>query len=138
MDSLWANIALVLVFILIGGVFAASEIALVSLRESQIRGLADRGRAGETVARLAGDSNRFLSAVQVGVTLAGFFSASFGAAKIAPVVAGGLEGVGMAEGSAYGVARPPRPPPPPPRPPPPPPRPPPRYSSSSPHRVFEF
>ena len=104
MDSLWANIALVLVFILIGGVFAASEIALVSLRESQIRGLADRGRAGETVARLAGDSNRFLSAVQVGVTLAGFFSASFGAALIAPVVAGGLVGVGMAEGSAYAVA----------------------------------
>ena len=104
MDSLWANIALVLVFILIGGVFAASEIALVSLRESQIRGLADRGRAGETVVRLTRDANRFLSAVQVGVTLAGFFSASFGAAQIAPVLAGGLERAGMAEGTAYAVA----------------------------------
>jgi putative hemolysin len=103
-DSLWANIALVLVFILIGGAFAASEIALVSLRESQIRGLADRGRAGETVVRLTRDSNRFLSAVQVGVTLAGFFSASFGAAQIAPVLADALEGLGMSAGSAYAVA----------------------------------
>ena len=104
MDSIWANIALVLVFILIGGVFAASEIALVSLRDSQVRGLADRGRAGETVARLARDPNRFLSAVQVGVTLAGFFSASFGAAQIAPAVAVGFERLGMADGTAYAVA----------------------------------
>ena len=59
MDSLWANIALVLFFILLGGAFAASEIALVSLRESQIRAMAARGGSGVTVARLAGDSNRF-------------------------------------------------------------------------------
>ena len=104
MDSLWANIALVLFFILLGGAFAASEIALVSLRESQIRAMAARGGSGVTVARLAGDSNRFLSAVQVGVTLAGFFSASFGAAQIAPVLAGWLDRTGMSPGSAYTVA----------------------------------
>ena len=104
MDSLWANIALVLLFILIGGAFAASEIALVSLRESQVRAMAARGGAGLTVARLAGDSNRFLSAVQVGVTLAGFFSASFGAAQIAPVLAGWLDRTGLSAGTAYTVA----------------------------------
>ena len=104
MDSLWANIALVLAFILLGGVFAASEIALVSLRESQIKALAERGGSGLTVARLASNSNRFLSAVQVGVTLAGFFSASFGAAQIAPVLAAALERSGMQEGPAYVVA----------------------------------
>lgn len=104
MDSIWANVALVLGFILLGGVFAASEIALVSLRESQIRGLAERGGTGATVARLAGNPNRFLSAVQVGVTLAGFFSASFGAAQIAPVFSAMLEGAGLQPRTAFVVA----------------------------------
>src|SRR5690606_27361424 len=103
-DSLWVNLAFVLLFILIGGVFAASEIALVSLRESQIRALADRGKAGAAVARLTRDSNRFLSAVQVGVTLAGFFSASYGAAQIAPVLAGWLEGTRLSAESAFVIA----------------------------------
>ncbi|MCA1783419.1 MAG: hemolysin family protein [Dermatophilaceae bacterium] len=104
MDSLWANIALVLLFILLGALFAASEIALISLRESQIRALAERGRSGAAVARLTQDSNRFLSAVQIGVTLAGFFSASFGAAQIAPVLASGLENAGLQPSTAYVVA----------------------------------
>jgi putative hemolysin len=103
-DSLWVNIALVLGFILLGGLFAASEIALISLREGQIRALADRGGRGATVSRLAGNPNRFLSAVQVGVTLAGFFSASFGAAQIAPVLANVLEGAGLQPSPAYVVA----------------------------------
>jgi putative hemolysin len=103
-DSLWVNIALVLGFILLGGFFAASEIALISLRESQMRALAERGRSGATVAQLAADPNRFLSAVQVGVTLAGFFSASFGAAQIAPVLADALEGAGLQPNPAYAVA----------------------------------
>jgi putative hemolysin len=103
-DSLWVNVLLVLGFILLGGVFAASEIALVSLRESQVRALEERGGAGVTVARLTGDANRFLSAVQVGVTLAGFFSASFGAAQIAPVLASALERAGLQPGPAYVVA----------------------------------
>ena len=77
------NIALVLLFVVIGGVFAGAEIALVSLRESQIRQLRDRGGRGATVARLAEDPNRFLSAVQIGVTLMGFLSAAFGGATLA-------------------------------------------------------
>lgn len=87
-----ANILLILAFILVGGVFAAAELALVSLRESQVAQLAQRGRRGRTVAALVGDPNRFLSAVQIGVTLAGFLSAAFGGATLAddlgPVLAG--------------------------------------------------
>ena len=94
------NIALVLVFIVIGGVFAAAEIALVSLREGQIRTLAQRGRRGRRVARLAEDPNRFLSAVQVGVTLAGFLSAAFGAGTLAEELAPVLVGWGLASGLA--------------------------------------
>ncbi|PFG40532.1 putative hemolysin [Georgenia soli] len=104
MSGIAVDIALVLLFILLGGVFAASEMALVSLRESQVRAMAARGRAGARVAKLTGDSNRFLSAVQVGVTLAGFFSASFGAAQIAPVIAPVLAGWGVPESLAHGIA----------------------------------
>ena len=45
--------------------------------------MAERGRRGERVARLRGDSNRFLSAVQIGVTFAGFFASSDSGATIA-------------------------------------------------------
>ena len=45
----------VLLFVLVGGVFAAAEMALVSLRESQIRALTEKGRRGRRVARLADD-----------------------------------------------------------------------------------
>jgi len=104
MNDLVVDIALVFLFVLVGGVFAASEIALVSLRESQVRALAERGGAGARVARLVGDSNRFLSSVQIGVTLAGFFSASFGAAQISPQVAPLLEQLGLGSGPASTVA----------------------------------
>ena len=43
--------------------------ALVSLRESQLKSLPHRGRRGEIVAKVAANPNRFLSAVQIGVTL---------------------------------------------------------------------
>ncbi|SIT75653.1 hemolysin family protein [Microbacterium sp. RU33B] len=85
-DLVW-NIALVIAFVLIGGVFAATEMALVTLRESQINAIAARGRRGERVASLARNPNTFLSAVQIGVTVAGFASAAYGATSIAPSVA---------------------------------------------------
>ncbi|WP_433437572.1 hemolysin family protein [Nonomuraea sp. CA-141351] len=81
-DTVAANVALVLLFILIGGFFAAAEIAMVSLRDSQVRKLSQRGRRGERVAKLARDPNRFLSAVQIGVTVATMLSAAFGADRL--------------------------------------------------------
>ncbi|GEK87443.1 hypothetical protein GCM10007198_25150 [Microbacterium aerolatum] len=65
------NIALVIAFVLIGGVFARTEMALVTLRESQVNAIAARGRRGERAAALARNPNTFLSAVQIGVTVAG-------------------------------------------------------------------
>ncbi|SET79239.1 hemolysin family protein [Geodermatophilus poikilotrophus] len=83
MSDVWLNILMVVVFVLIGGAFSGAEIALVSLRESQVRALAESGgRRGQAVQRLLSDPNRFLAAVQVGVTLAGFFSAAFGASTL--------------------------------------------------------
>jgi putative hemolysin len=77
------GILLVLVVILIGGFFAGAEMALVSLREGQVRALAKRGKRGQRAARLAQDPNRFLAAVQIGVTVATLLSGAFGADLLA-------------------------------------------------------
>ena len=69
MNSTLLNIAIVLALILLEACFVASEIALVSLREGQVRAMAERGRRGQAVARLIKDPNRFLATVQIGVTL---------------------------------------------------------------------
>ncbi|WP_310273674.1 hemolysin family protein [Haloactinomyces albus] len=104
MDSVAWNLALVLLFVLIGGYFASSEIALVSLREGQVRKLAERGRRGARVAHLREDSNRFLSAVQIGVTFAGFFASSYGGATLAVRLEPLLAGWGVPAGVAATLA----------------------------------
>ena len=98
------NLALVLAFILVGGVFAGTEIALVSLREGQISALESRGARGQRVAAVARDPNRFLAAVQIGVTVAGFFSAAYGASTLAPDFAPVLERLGLGGEAAETVA----------------------------------
>ncbi|RMI06529.1 hemolysin family protein [Cellulomonas triticagri] len=100
----WGNIGLVLLFILIGGVFAGTEIALVSLRESQINQMERQSARGARVASVARDPNRFLAAVQIGVTVAGFFSAAYGASTIAPDFAPAIEALGVSEGLASTIA----------------------------------
>jgi putative hemolysin len=94
------SIGIILVLILFGAVFVAGEIALVSLRESQVRGLAERGRRGERVAALVSSPNRFLAAVQIGVTAAGFLSAAFGEARLSSHLAPKLEDLGLSHGVA--------------------------------------
>ncbi|MFM1864798.1 MAG: hypothetical protein RL677_578 [Actinomycetota bacterium] len=85
MNPLVSDLLLVLLFVLLGGVFAGTEIALVSLRESQVKKLLEtKGRRGKWLSELVKDPNRFLAAVQVGVTLAGFISAGLGASQISP------------------------------------------------------
>lgn len=98
--STWVSIGLVLLFILIGGVFAATEIALVSLRESQVDQISRQGKRGRRVAAIARDPNRFLAAVQIGVTVAGFFSAAYGASTIAPALAPAFEALGLSSAAA--------------------------------------
>ena len=83
MNGVGWDVLVVLAFILVGGFFAAAEMALVSLREGQVRSLAKRGKRGQRAARLAHDPNRFLSAVQIGVTVATLLSGAYGAATLA-------------------------------------------------------
>src|SRR5947209_5900035 len=100
MSSTWAKIALVVVFVLIRGMFSATELALVSLRDAQLRALAQRSRRGARVSALASNPNRFLAALQIGVTLAGFLSAAFGAATLAAEFAPVLVTWGLPTGLA--------------------------------------
>src|SRR5215216_1888917 len=100
MNTVLLNIALILLLVLFGAVFVAAELALVSLRESQIRQLAHRGKRGQLVARLTADPNIFLSAVQVGVTLCGFLAAAFGADRLSGSLAPLLEEIGLPPGLA--------------------------------------
>lgn len=104
MSDVWLNIVMVVVFVMIGGVFAGAEIALVSLRESQVRAMAETGRRGKAVQKLLSDPNQFLAAVQVGVTLAGFFSAAFGASTLARPLADVLEDRGLGSGLSSTLA----------------------------------
>ena len=86
MSKVVLDVIVVLVIVSIGGFFSASEMALVSLREGQVRALAKRGRRGQRAAKLAQDPNRFFSAVQIGVTLATLVSGAYGAATLAGVL----------------------------------------------------
>jgi putative hemolysin len=89
------SVLLVLAVVGIGGFFAAAEMALVSLRDTQIRSLGRRGRRGQRAARLAQDPNRFLSSVQIGVTTATLMSGAFGAALLADRLASQLDRLGL-------------------------------------------
>jgi len=94
------SIGLILVLILFGAVFVAGEISLVSLRESQVKGLAGRGRRGARVGSLTATPNRFLAAAQIGVTFAGFMSAAFGEARLSSHLQPVLERAGLSSGLA--------------------------------------
>jgi putative hemolysin len=98
------NFGLVIVFVLVGGVFAATEIALVSLRDSQLTQMERSSSRGAHVARVARDPNRFLAAVQIGVTVAGFFSAAYGGSTLAPDLVPTLTALGLPEGAAETTA----------------------------------
>lgn len=95
LQGLLTDIAVVASLILLAALFVAAEIALISLRDSQVRQMATRGRRGARVATLSANPNRFLAAAQVGVTVCGFLSAALGAERIGTYVEPWLEGLGF-------------------------------------------
>ncbi|CAB4991709.1 unannotated protein [freshwater metagenome] len=97
LGSLVGDLATVAGLILLASLFVAAEIALISLRDSQIRQLSTRGRRGARVALLAQNPNRFLAAAQVGVTVCGFLSAALGAEKLGGYIIPWLEDRGVGE-----------------------------------------
>lgn len=103
-----AEIALVLGLIVLNGYFAMSEIAIVSARRARLQQRADAGSRGAAIAlELSDDPTRFLSAVQIGITLIGILAGAVSGATIAEEFAVRLTELGvpdnLAEPSALGV-----------------------------------
>ena len=103
-SSLLGDIGIVALLIALGGLFVAAEIALISLRDSQIKQIALKGKRGAKVAHLASNPNRLLGAVQIGVTFCGFLSAALGAERLGEYVIPWLEDLGLSSSAARGLS----------------------------------
>lgn len=77
------QLVLIVVLVAVNAAFAGTEIALLTLRETQLERLEERSRTGAVLARLARQPNRFLATVQIALTLAGFFASAAAALTLA-------------------------------------------------------
>jgi len=99
MTSALFEIALIFVLLLCNGLFAMTEIAIVSSRRAVLMARANEGNKGAAKAlELAESPNRFLSTVQIGITLVGIFAGAYGGASLAARLAGVLPFLGEAAG----------------------------------------
>lgn len=99
------EIAILLGLILINGVFAMSEIALVTARKMRLQKLADAGDAGAIAAmRLGDDPNRFLSTVQIGITSIGVLNGIVGEATLAQPFGIWLQHIGVQQPASHYLA----------------------------------
>jgi putative hemolysin len=100
------EIVIVIVLTLINGLLAMSELAVVSARPARLKVLAGEGNKGAVVAlKLAEDPGKFLSSVQIGITLVGILSGAFSGATLGDRLTTALVEAGMdrAFASALGV-----------------------------------
>jgi putative hemolysin len=94
MKAMLIEITIILVLLVVNGVFAMTEIAIVAARKGRLRALANGGNGRARIAReLAESPNRFLSTVQIGISLVGILAGAFGGATIAEEIAKALKGV---------------------------------------------
>ena len=92
----WTELALLLALILLNGVFSMSELAIVSARTAQLRIAAERGSRGARVAlKLAADPGKFLSTVQIGITLVSIVNGAISGATLGGPVGERLIAVGL-------------------------------------------
>ncbi|MFT4240665.1 MAG: hemolysin family protein [Acidovorax sp.] len=90
------EIAILFALILLNGLFAMSEIALVTARKARLQRLIDEGDSGAAAAvKLGEDPTRFLSTIQIGITSIGVLNGIVGEAALAAPLAGWLERLGM-------------------------------------------
>lgn len=105
MSSTVFEILIVLLLIVANGVFAMSEMAIVTSRKTRLQQLAKEGSTGARAALdLAESPNRFFSTVQIGITLIGIFAGAFGGATLAEKLSVVLEQVTWLEPYSDGLA----------------------------------
>jgi len=103
MTAISIEILLIVFLVALNGIFALSEMAIVAARKSRLKQMADAGDARARAAfALAENPNRFLSTVQIGITLVGILAGAFGGATIAEQIAARLQNFGIA--AAYSEA----------------------------------
>lgn len=92
----WFDVAIIILLVLINGVFAMSELAIVSAKKAKLTAMADDGSAGARIAlRLAANPGKFLSTVQIGITLIGIVAGAYSGASLGGPIAERLEALGM-------------------------------------------
>ena len=95
------EILTVLLLTVINGLLAMSELAIVSARPAKLKVMAEQGSAGATTAlKLAEDPGKFLSSVQIGITLVGVLAGAFSGATLGARLAGVLPDWGVTPGLA--------------------------------------
>ena len=100
-----ADVVIILALILLNGVFSMSELAVVSAKRLRLEKMADEGRRGaRTALGLHDDPSRFLSTVQVGITLIGIFNGAFGEASLTARLTPALAHIGVPDNYARLVA----------------------------------
>ncbi len=81
--SVFVEIAIIILLILLNGLFVVSELSVISARKTKLEQMATQGnRQAQAALELSGDPNRMLSTVQIGITLTGIFTGAYGGAKI--------------------------------------------------------
>lgn len=101
---MWGQIIVLVVLVAVNAYFAAAEIAIVSVNKNRIRTLANEGnKKAKALSKLIDDPNKFLSAIQVVITLAGFFSSARAATSFSDEVGGLLTGWGIPYGEGIAV-----------------------------------
>ena len=79
----WIDVAIILALVLLNGVFAMSELAIVSARKARLEAMARTGKRGaQTAIDLAADPGKFLSTVQIGITLIGIINGAYSGASL--------------------------------------------------------
>ena len=100
----WFDLAILAALILVNGIFAMSELAIVSARPGQLRIAAEKGsKAAQTALALAADPGKFLSTVQIGITLVGIIAGAYSGATLGGPTAERLAMVGVPEKYAQEV-----------------------------------
>lgn len=99
------EVAVIVVLLLANGVFAMAEIAMVSARKPRLRRLAEQGSSRAKIAvDLAESPNRFLSTVQIGISLVGIFAGAYGGKTLTAEIAAPLRSLPFAGAYAEQIA----------------------------------
>ncbi|HWT12061.1 MAG TPA: hemolysin family protein [Allosphingosinicella sp.] len=97
----WIDLVIILFLVALNGVFAMSELAIVSSRRPRLRAMAKTGRkSAQTALDLAADPGRFLSTVQIGITLIGILAGAYSGASLGGPVGQRIALLGIAPGTA--------------------------------------